>query len=87
MPLVVVFVTSFKRPLHSLDVGCLDNLNLSLAQAQDPADTGSWETRYILLLWLSIIAMIPFDISRLPQNECRVYVTVISGLIVDSRNQ
>lgn len=25
----------------------------------------TWETRYILLLWLSIIVMIPFDLSRL----------------------
>lgn len=37
---------------------------VSLLQRQDPADPTSWETRYILLLWLSIIAMIPFDIAR-----------------------
>ena len=24
----------------------------------------TWETRYILLLWLSIIVMIPFELSR-----------------------
>jgi len=37
---------------------------VTVVAAQDPTDTTSWETRYILLLWLSIIAMIPFDISR-----------------------
>ena len=24
----------------------------------------TWETRYILLLWLSIVVMIPFELSR-----------------------
>lgn len=25
----------------------------------------TWETRYVLLLWLSIISMIPFDLTRM----------------------
>ena len=24
----------------------------------------TWETRYVLLLWLSIVCMIPFDMAR-----------------------
>ena len=36
---------------------------------QDPQDAATWETRYILLLWLSIIAMIPFDISRFDSGQ------------------
>ena len=28
----------------------------------------SWETRYILLLWLSVACMIPFDLSRLDSS-------------------
>jgi len=42
---------------------------IAVLQAQDPADSRSWETRYILLLWLSIIAMIPFDISRFDSGQ------------------
>ncbi|TKC53379.1 hypothetical protein EI555_014832, partial [Monodon monoceros] len=28
----------------------------------------TWETRYILLLWLSVTCLIPFDFSRLDGN-------------------
>ena len=35
-----------------------------LLQAQDPQDNLTWETRYILLMWLSMIVLIPFDMSR-----------------------
>lgn len=37
---------------------------LKLLEAQDPNDPDTWTTRYILLLWLSIIVIIPFDMSR-----------------------
>jgi hypothetical protein len=37
---------------------------LALLARQDPTDSATWQTRYMLLLWLSIIAMIPFDMSR-----------------------
>ncbi|XP_076000316.1 tubulin-specific chaperone D [Genypterus blacodes] len=38
---------------------------LDLLSRQDPKDTGIWETRYMLLLWLSMTCLIPFDLSRL----------------------
>nr|XP_042898204.1 tubulin-specific chaperone D [Parasteatoda tepidariorum] len=38
---------------------------LSLLNAQDPHDASTWETRYMLLLWMSIIVMIPFHMHRL----------------------
>lgn len=38
---------------------------LDLLCQQDPKDTTTWETRYILLLWLSMTCLIPFDLSRL----------------------
>ncbi|XP_029636539.2 tubulin-specific chaperone D [Octopus sinensis] len=38
---------------------------LKLLQAQDTEDRTTWETRYMLLLWLSIACMIPFDLNRL----------------------
>ena len=28
----------------------------------------TWETRYVLLLWLSMVCMIPFDLARLDSN-------------------
>lgn len=37
---------------------------LCLLESQDPSDPNTWTTRYILLLWLSIIIMIPFHLSR-----------------------
>ncbi|XP_041473323.1 tubulin-specific chaperone D-like [Lytechinus variegatus] len=38
---------------------------LALLSAQDPNDYETWESRYMLLLWMSMICMIPFDMSRL----------------------
>ncbi|KAM7387217.1 hypothetical protein PAMA_009704 [Pampus argenteus] len=38
---------------------------LDLLSRQDPRDTETWETRYMLLLWLSMTCLIPFDLSRL----------------------
>eukprot|EP00284_Hemiselmis_tepida_P016887 CAMPEP_0174932034 /NCGR_PEP_ID=MMETSP1355-20121228/35491_1 /TAXON_ID=464990 /ORGANISM="Hemiselmis tepida, Strain CCMP443" /LENGTH=171 /DNA_ID=CAMNT_0016178431 /DNA_START=16 /DNA_END=527 /DNA_ORIENTATION=- len=38
---------------------------LKLLDAQDPADHETWETRYALLLWLSILVMVPFSLSTI----------------------
>jgi hypothetical protein len=38
---------------------------LDMIHQQDPSDVNTWETRYILLLWLSIIVIIPFNLSLL----------------------
>ncbi|XP_026877621.2 tubulin-specific chaperone D [Electrophorus electricus] len=38
---------------------------LDLLLRQDPKDTETWETRYMLLLWLAMTCLIPFDLSRL----------------------
>ncbi|XP_018322258.1 tubulin-specific chaperone D [Agrilus planipennis] len=38
---------------------------LQMLEQQDPSDSDTWFTRYVLLLWLSIIVMIPFHMSRL----------------------
>ncbi|XP_061830382.1 tubulin-specific chaperone D-like [Nerophis lumbriciformis] len=38
---------------------------LELLSRQDPTDTETWETRYMLLLWLSMTCLTPFDLSRL----------------------
>uniref|UniRef100_A0A2K5F6I2 Tubulin-specific chaperone D n=1 Tax=Aotus nancymaae TaxID=37293 RepID=A0A2K5F6I2_AOTNA len=41
---------------------------LDLVANQNPKDHETWETRYILLLWLSVTCLIPFDFSRLDGN-------------------
>ncbi|XP_069785635.1 tubulin-specific chaperone D isoform X2 [Narcine bancroftii] len=38
---------------------------LNLLIQQDPKDCQTWETRYILLLWLSMTCLLPFDMARL----------------------
>ncbi|CAH3037220.1 unnamed protein product [Porites lobata] len=37
---------------------------LGMLAQQNPQDHETWETRYVLLLWLSIVCMIPFDMVR-----------------------
>uniref|UniRef100_A0A3Q3WQ25 Tubulin-specific chaperone D n=1 Tax=Mola mola TaxID=94237 RepID=A0A3Q3WQ25_MOLML len=41
---------------------------LELLSWQDPKDNETWETRYMLLLWLSMTCLIPFDLYRLDGN-------------------
>ncbi|XP_071968767.1 tubulin-specific chaperone D isoform X2 [Engystomops pustulosus] len=41
---------------------------LEMISTQNPADHETWETRYMLLLWLSMTCLIPFDLSRLDGN-------------------
>ncbi|XP_002723088.2 tubulin-specific chaperone D isoform X1 [Oryctolagus cuniculus] len=41
---------------------------LDMITHQDPKDHETWETRYMLLLWLSVTCLIPFDLSRLDGN-------------------
>uniref|UniRef100_A0A8C4TP08 Tubulin-specific chaperone D n=1 Tax=Erpetoichthys calabaricus TaxID=27687 RepID=A0A8C4TP08_ERPCA len=38
---------------------------LDMLSLQDPKDHETWETRYMLLLWLSTTCLIPFDLARL----------------------
>ncbi|XP_075418553.1 tubulin-specific chaperone D isoform X2 [Tenrec ecaudatus] len=41
---------------------------LDMFANQNPKDHETWETRYMLLLWLSVTCLIPFDLSRLDGN-------------------
>ncbi|KAF0887111.1 TBCD protein, partial [Crocuta crocuta] len=41
---------------------------LDMFTNQNPRDHETWETRYMLLLWLSMTCLIPFDFSRLDGN-------------------
>uniref|UniRef100_A0AAY4BP34 Tubulin-specific chaperone D n=1 Tax=Denticeps clupeoides TaxID=299321 RepID=A0AAY4BP34_9TELE len=44
---------------------------LDLLCEQDPNDVTTWQTRYVLLLWLSMTCLIPFDLSRLDGDLSR----------------
>uniref|UniRef100_A0A8C7E728 Tubulin-specific chaperone D n=1 Tax=Naja naja TaxID=35670 RepID=A0A8C7E728_NAJNA len=41
---------------------------LNMLVAQNPKEYETWETRYMLLLWLSVTCLIPFDLVRLDGN-------------------
>ncbi|XP_036159520.1 tubulin-specific chaperone D isoform X2 [Myotis myotis] len=41
---------------------------LDMFTNQNPKDHETWETRYMLLLWLSMTCLIPFDFTRLDGN-------------------
>ncbi|NXJ05114.1 TBCD protein, partial [Odontophorus gujanensis] len=41
---------------------------LNMIVDQDPKDCETWETRYMLLLWLSMICLTPFDLARFDGN-------------------
>uniref|UniRef100_A0A8C0GPQ0 Tubulin-specific chaperone D n=1 Tax=Chelonoidis abingdonii TaxID=106734 RepID=A0A8C0GPQ0_CHEAB len=41
---------------------------LDMIAVQNPKDYETWETRYMLLLWLSMTCLIPFDLARLDGN-------------------
>lgn len=40
-----------------------------LLEAQDLKNVDLWQTRYMLLIWLSIVCMIPFDLTRFDNTE------------------
>jgi hypothetical protein len=42
---------------------------LNLLARQDLKDVETWHTRYMLLLWLSIVCMVPFDLQRFDANK------------------
>ncbi len=37
-------------------------------QCQDRSDSSTWESRYVLLLWLSMLVLIPFDIGTIDSS-------------------
>eukprot|EP00750_Incisomonas_marina_P008311 INCI15429.2.p1 GENE.INCI15429.2~~INCI15429.2.p1 ORF type:complete len:1175 (+),score=212.74 INCI15429.2:182-3706(+) len=41
---------------------------LKVLQGQDPQDHDRWPTRYSLLLWLSILARVPFDLTTIDSS-------------------
>ncbi|XP_015120199.1 tubulin-specific chaperone D [Diachasma alloeum] len=63
-------VKGYKKIVTYLPHEVMDLLPvLRLLEKQDPRDLETWETRYVLLIWLSIISKIPFPLSRLETSE------------------
>jgi len=42
---------------------------LKLLRSIDINDHDKWELRYIMLLWLSILCLIPFDLKTIDSSE------------------
>jgi hypothetical protein len=49
---------------------------LRLLQSQDQSDFETWETRYSLLLWMSMLALIPFDLKTVDSNSAEGTILV-----------
>uniref|UniRef100_A0A8D2PLM3 Tubulin-specific chaperone D n=1 Tax=Zosterops lateralis melanops TaxID=1220523 RepID=A0A8D2PLM3_ZOSLA len=66
---IITKVRGYKRflPLFPHEVRDLQPV-LDMLAKQNPKDTETWETRYMLLLWLSMICLIPFDLARFDGN-------------------
>ena len=41
---------------------------LKMLESQDPLDHHRWQTRYVLLLWLSILAIVPFNLGTIDSS-------------------
>lgn len=62
---VIVKVRGFKTIIKHLPHEVTDfEMVLNLLEAQDPNNSAEWTTRYVLLLWMSILVMIPFHLSK-----------------------
>ncbi|XP_036146859.1 tubulin-specific chaperone D isoform X2 [Monomorium pharaonis] len=67
---IIMSVKTYKRIVTYLPHEVADLLPvLRMLEKQDPNDVETWETRYVLLIWLSIISKIPFPLSRLETSK------------------
>lgn len=67
---ILMSVKTYKKIVTHLPHEVIDLLPvLRLLEKQNPTDLDTWETRYVLLIWLSIISKIPFPLSRLETSE------------------
>ncbi|XP_011644705.1 tubulin-specific chaperone D [Pogonomyrmex barbatus] len=67
---IIMSVKTYKKIVTYLPHEVVDLLPvLKMLEKQDPNDVETWETRYVLLVWLSIISKIPFPLSRLEMSE------------------
>jgi len=54
---------------------------LALLAAQDMKDVFSWQTRYMLLIWLSIVCMVPFDLHKFDLTNTSQEDTILNRFL------
>ena len=59
---------------------------MRMLNCQDTKDYNNWESRYILILWLCMLCIIPFDICSM-DSSLTLNSTSDSNLIVKSKSQ
>lgn len=57
---------------------------LMLLQSQDRADHSTWETRYVLLLWLSMLCLVPFDLNTIDSSITTAADTISGNISIVS---
>lgn len=61
---------------------------LLMLQSQDRTDHSAWETRFILLLWLSMLCLVPFDLNTIDSSASASLVpsilTLCKGYLADA---
>lgn len=57
---------------------------LMLLQSQDRADHATWETRYVLLLWLSMLCLVPFDLNTIDSSITTAADTINGNISIVS---
>ncbi|XP_076750514.1 tubulin folding cofactor D [Xylocopa sonorina] len=79
---IVMSVKTYKNIVTYLphEVGDLLPV-LRMLEKQDPNDVETWETRYVLLIWLSIISKIPFPLSRLEISDTNSEQSIVARIL------
>ncbi|XP_076234650.1 tubulin folding cofactor D [Calliopsis andreniformis] len=79
---IVMSVKTYKKIVTHLPHEVADLLPvLRMLEKQDPNDVETWETRYVLLVWLSIISKIPFPLSRLETSDVNYEESIIVRIL------
>ncbi|XP_014222529.1 tubulin-specific chaperone D [Trichogramma pretiosum] len=74
---IIMSVKTYKKIAIYLPHEVTDfNPVLEMLEKQNMDDKENWQTRYVLLIWLSIISKIPFAMSRLETSEIKPEQTV-----------
>ena len=54
---------------------------LALLASQDRTDVYTWQTRYMLLIWLSIVCMVPFDLHKFDLTDENENNTIMNRML------
>ncbi|KAK2723086.1 hypothetical protein QYM36_003325 [Artemia franciscana] len=79
---VLMKVRGFKRALKCFPHEVSDlEVVLNLLKQESPGDIENWEVSYVLLLWLSLIILIPFDLKRFDDGCQEPLITRVINII------